>query len=316
MAADRPGLPGIGLIGAGNAGRAILQALAARDRVRVYDRDPARLENLDAGCAVAPGAAVLAAEADIIILSLPSPAASLSVVNEISQAIRPGAVVLETSTVSPGDVDALQGILSPLGARVIDAAIIGGVDKLAAGNGVFLVGSPEAEAGQAGRVLRSIAEEIFFLGRRGDGMRAKLVANAVAHAAYVLLLEAGALAVAQDIPIAVFARLMERESGLMRPLTHRFNERLREGDFAGGMSTLNARKDSGLVLESARLLGVPLFAIPSAHAAYEIAVAEGLGDLDYAAMGRMWEKWLGISYFPGQDDSISKQNSKRERTVK
>lgn len=316
MAADRPGLPRIGLIGAGNAGQAILQALAAHDRLNVYDQDPARLENLDAGCAVAPSATVLAAEADIIILSLPSPAASLSVVNEISQTIRPGTVVLESSTVSPGDVDALQGILAPLGARVIDAAIIGGVDKLATGNGVFLVGSPEAEAGEAGPLLRSISEEIFFLGRRGDGMRAKLVANAVAHAAYVLLLEAGALAVAQDIPISVFARLMERESGLMRPLAHRFNERLREGDFTGGMSTLNARKDSGLVLESARLLGVPLFAIPSAHAAYEIAVAEGLGELDYAAMGRLWEKWLGISYFPNQDDPISKQNSKRERTAK
>ena len=57
-------------------------------------------------------------------------------------------------------------------------------------------------------------------------MRAKLVANAVSHSAYVLLLEAAALAVAQDIPLPVFYRLMERESGLMRPLTHRFGERL------------------------------------------------------------------------------------------
>jgi hypothetical protein len=41
---------------------------------------------------------------------------------------------------------------------------------------------------------------------------------------------------------------------------------------------------------------VPLFAIPATHAAYEIAVGEGLGELDYASMGRLWEKWLGIDF--------------------
>jgi hypothetical protein len=41
---------------------------------------------------------------------------------------------------------------------------------------------------------------------------------------------------------------------------------------------------------------VPLFAIAATHSVYEIAVAEGLGSLDYASMGRLWEKWLRISF--------------------
>ena len=40
----------------------------------------------------------------------------------------------------------------------------------------------------------------------------------------VVLVEAGALAAAQDVPVDVFYELMRRESGLMRPLTHRFGE--------------------------------------------------------------------------------------------
>jgi 3-hydroxyisobutyrate dehydrogenase-like beta-hydroxyacid dehydrogenase len=170
------------------------------------------------------------------------------------------------------------------------------VHKLAAGKGVFLIGPCEADAGAAAPVLRDIAEEIFFLNGRGDGMRAKLVANAVSHTAYVLLLEASALALKQNIPLDVFYRLMERESGLLRPLTHRFGERLRKGDFEGGMSTINARKDSGLIIDAARTLGVPLFTIAATHGAYEIAVGEGLGELDYASMGRLWENWLGIDF--------------------
>lgn len=237
-----------------------------------------------------------AAQADILLLSLPTPEASIGVAEQISEALRPCQFVIETSTVRPTDIEELNGVVARSGAALVDAAVIGGVHKLAAAKGVFLVGLPESEAGAAGAVLRGISEEIFFLNGRGDGMRAKLVANGVSHTAYVLLLEASALAAAQNIPLNVFYRLMERESGLLRPLTHRFGERLRKGDFAGGMSTINARKDSGLIIDTARALGVPLFAIAATHAVYEVAVGEGLGSLDYAAMGRLWENWLGIDF--------------------
>lgn len=292
--------PSIGIIGLGNAGQALAKALSGEHVLHLFDRAPGQAEQAAGLCAkipvIAATAADCAATADLLLLSLPTPEASRVVAGQIADAIRPGALVVETSTVRPEDIEDIHAILSPKGATLIDAAVIGGVHKLAAGKGVFLVGPPEAEVGAVAAVLGGIAEEIFFLKERGDGMRAKLVANAVSHTAYVLLLEAGALAAAQNIPLDVFQRLMERESGLLRPLTHRFGERLRNGDFAGGMSTINARKDSGLIIDTARALGVPLFSIPATHAAYEIAVGEGLGELDYASMGRLWENWLGIDF--------------------
>jgi hypothetical protein len=39
-----------------------------------------------------------------------------------------------------------------------------------------------------------------------------------------------------------------------------------------------------------------MFATQAAHAAYEVAVREGLGSLDYASLGTLWEKWLGFSF--------------------
>jgi 3-hydroxyisobutyrate dehydrogenase-like beta-hydroxyacid dehydrogenase len=112
----------------------------------------------------------------------------------------------------------------------------------------------------------------------------------------VVLVEAAALSAAQDIPMDVFYELMRRESGLMRPLTHRVAERIFKRDFDGGMSTANARKDSALAMEVARDLGVPLFAISAAHTAYEIAMREGLERKDYSAMATLWEKWVGVSF--------------------
>ncbi len=295
----------IGLIGLGNAGTALLTALSRQAVVTVFDRDPGRHAAVGSACGMGPviaeSAAALAGACDIVILSLPTPEASLTVGQQILVALQPGATVIETSTVSPDDVAALASLVEPSGARVIDAAIVGGVAKLSAGQGVFLVGSPEKEAGPAGEMLRSIAEELFFLPRQGDGMRAKVSVNAVAHAVYAVIVEAGALALAQGIPVEVYQRLLLRESGLMRPLTHRFSERLRNADFAGGMPTVNARKDSGLALAAARELGVEVPTLGAAHELYEKAVAAGLGELDYASLGTLWEKALGIS-FSGAND--------------
>lgn len=294
------GEPRIGLIGLGNAGAALLQALSAHFPVYVHDRDASLFADVSAPCRHAPilaaSAADLAAAADIIILSLPTPTASLSVAREIVDRLGPGKTVVESSTVSPEDVEALHGLLSPSGARVIDIPLVGGVHKLAEGQAVFLVGASEAEAGSAGEVFRRIAGEIFFLGARAAGMRTKLIVNGVAHAVYVVLMEAGALAAAQDIPMDTLYRILERESGLMRPLTHRFGERLLAHDFSGGMSTANARKDSALVLDTARQLGVPLFATAAAHSVYELAMREGLAGQDYASIGTLWEKWLGFVF--------------------
>jgi 3-hydroxyisobutyrate dehydrogenase-like beta-hydroxyacid dehydrogenase len=290
----------IGLIGLGNAGQAILQPLSASVSVHVFDRNTERYRDLPAICQQAPiietSAAELAKACDLIIFSLPTPAASLSVAEEICTALKPQAIILETSTVRPEDVEAVHTIIAATGARVVDAAVVGGVHKLAQGKGVFLAGVPEEDAGIVGVVLRKMAEEILFLGARGDGMRTKLIVNGVAHAAYVVLLEAGALAAKQNIPLTVLYKLLARESGLMRPLTHRFGERLRAGNFDGGMSTNNAHKDSGLILDVAHKLGVPLFATEAAHGVYEKAIAEGLGTLDYASVGKLWEKWLGVSF--------------------
>jgi len=290
----------VGLIGVGSAGAALAQALSKAHDLWLYDRDPTRLESvadlLNRAPAIAGSAAGLAAACDLVIFSLPTPAASRAVAEEIRDAVRPGMVVLETSTVAPEDVEAVHETLAAAGVRVLDAAVVGGVGKLAKGEGVFLLGASEADAGLAGEVLGAIAEEVFFLGRRGGGMRAKVAVNAVAHAVYVVLAEAAALAAAQGVPVDVFEALMTRESGLLRPLTHRFSERLRSHDFEGGMSTRNALKDSALALAAAKALGAPLFAISAAHEAYERAAREGLEDLDYAAVGTLWERWLGISF--------------------
>jgi 3-hydroxyisobutyrate dehydrogenase-like beta-hydroxyacid dehydrogenase len=293
--------PQIALVGLGNAGQALLTALARHWKVHAFD---IAAESCRAATQLGPHVPVIATsaaeavtEADVVILSLPSPAASLAVAADIGPVLAKGAVVVETSTVAPGDVEALHRLVARSGCQAVDAAIVGGTAKLAAGQGTFLVGSPQDEAALAGLVLGRIAEEVVFLAKRGDGMRAKLAVNAVAHAVYVVLVEAGALAAAQGIPTGVYQRLLERESGLMRPLTHRFAQRLRKRDFSGGMAVTNARKDSALAMAAAQESGVRFETIGAAHAAYERAITAGMGGEDYASIAKLWESESGIAFF-------------------
>ncbi|MGB3069217.1 MAG: NAD(P)-dependent oxidoreductase [Ottowia sp.] len=287
----------LGIIGFGQVGQAMAKVLTRSHSVTIFDlrTDQCRAHPLveNGDVTLASSSAALVDASDIVILCLPTPEASHAVAAHISGAMRPGLIVMETSTVTPQDVAALDAVLSPGGARVVDTAVIGGIHALSSGQAVFLVGAAQDDSDPISAVLKQLAAEVFYLNRQGGGMRAKLVANAVSHGVYVVLSEAIAVATAQDIPMSVIYRLLARESGLSRPLTHRIGERLFNGNFAGGMSTANARKDSKLFLETAHELKVPVFAIQAAHSVYEIAACEGMAADDYAIVATLWEKWIG-----------------------
>lgn len=289
--------PRIGLIGLGNAGLALGTPLARKFTLVGYDRSEERRQlAANAGFTVASSAAEVSRQCEIVLLSLPTPAASLAAAEELAQGSLAGRLIIETSTVGPHDIENLQTIAAAHAATVVDSAIIGGVHKLAEGRTTFLVGASEADYARAKPVLECAAEEIFYLGRTGNGMRAKLVNNAIAHTTMVMLMEGAALAAKAGVPMDLFYKLMTRESGLTRPLTHRFGERILQQDFEGGMPTANARKDSVLILELARELGVPMFTMQASHTVYEIAGHEGLDRLDYASISKLWEGWLGVKF--------------------
>ena len=287
----------VGLIGLGNAGAALAEALLRRTRVVGYDIDAARTD-LATGLGVecVPSVTAVAAQAQAVILSLPKPDISLSVVRTLADAEVSPAQVIETSTVTPKVARALHDICRAAGIGFVDAAIGGGVQSMAAGEVTFLVGGAAADVAAARPVLDLLARQIHHLGPIGAGSGAKVVNNGVMHALMVVLIEAGAMAKQLGIAMPTLVEILGRSDGIMRPLQHRFGDRMLHADYAGGMSVSNARKDSTLALETAQDLGVPLFATLAAHTPYEIAEALGQGDLDYASLAKLWEDWCGIDF--------------------
>jgi 3-hydroxyisobutyrate dehydrogenase-like beta-hydroxyacid dehydrogenase len=287
----------IGQVGLGNMGAAVASRLVRYGRVLGFDLGQQQREDAALlGVEVVTDLAGVA-EAPAVVLSLPSPKASLSVTRALSQLLAPGAIVIETSTVNPGDMEDLHAVLSPAGIRLVDAAILSGVGGMSAGISTLLTGGAEADLAEVEPILAAMSGRIIRFGELGAGMAAKVINNAVAHAVFVVLAEAAALGATSGVDVAkVMDLLGDPEAGLTRPLTHRMQERVARAWYDGGMPTDAARKDSTLALALAQANGVPLFAIQGAHTAYELAVTAGLARQDYAALATLWEQWTGTSF--------------------
>jgi 3-hydroxyisobutyrate dehydrogenase len=287
----------IGVIGLGNMGLAVASRL--NDRFEVLGSDLSADRQAEAR---AVGIEVvefdeLTARCATVLLSLPHPSASLAVAANIARA--PGKVtrVLETSTVTPRDILATKAALERGGVALIDAAILSGVAQMRTGTAGLVISGDPAHIALLTPVFDALTAKQTVLGASGTAMAAKVINNAVAHVAMVLLSEAMAMAKATGLdPQVVVDILAAPDGGLMRPLTHRIAERVFSGQYEGGMSLEAARKDSVLAQQLAQDEGIPIFTIPAAHSVYEMAVSAGWAREDYAALAKLWENWTSRSF--------------------
>lgn len=287
----------VGIIGLGNAGSALATALSGKMPLYGYDVNQARRQVVAAlAIECTDSMAALGSQVSAVVLSLPKPEISKATVAQLLALAAGPHLIIETSTITPNVAQELDAMCQARQVSFVDAAIAGGVAGMAAGSTTFLVGGREADYARALPILEAMSETVMHLGPVGTGMGAKVVVNAVLHALMVVLIEAGAMASKQGIALPTLIDILRREEGMMRPLTHRVQERMLGGNYRGGMSVSNARKDSTLALEMAQQLGVPLFAIQASHTPYEIAASGGMGELDYAALATLWEKWAGVKF--------------------
>ncbi|SOE48143.1 NAD(P)-dependent oxidoreductase [Orrella dioscoreae] len=283
----------VAVYGLGNMGYLVAERIASQFTTKVADLDAAQVRRAQERFKAVPivGPDDLG-DVDVVVLSLPSPAISLTVLDQIAARLPKHAVVLETSTVNPKDIHASRKLLEKFGLRLVDASVMAGVSQMKAGTAMLLMGGDAQAVADARPVLDAIAPKQIYFGDSGAGAAAKVINNAVAHAVMVVVAEAGSLATASGVSIEKLVGLLsDPQMGLHRPLTHRYAERIVQGNYEGGMPLDAARKDSVLALELAQTLGVPLFAIQGSHTIYDIAVAAGHGRDDYAAIAKVWADW-------------------------
>ena len=177
----------IGFIGLGVMGAPMAGHLArAGHRLTLLDADPALAPRLAAqfggACRAVETPAAVAAASDIVITMLPNG----SVVQQVAlgehgliAGLRPGALLLDTSSAEPWLTQATAQALAAKGATVVDAPVSGAAWGAAEANLVFMVGGSAANVARVRPLLDRMGRAVFHLGEVGAGHAMKCLNNLI-----------------------------------------------------------------------------------------------------------------------------------------
>jgi 3-hydroxyisobutyrate dehydrogenase len=172
----------IGLIGVGRMGFAMAQNLiAAGYSVTGYRRSAMDAFVTAGGIAAASPAEVVAAS-DLVFTCLPDNNAvrhALERSDGILQALKPGQIVVETTSLPPEDKRAHAGAIAGAGGVMLDCPVSGTPGMLKAGRGAFFVSGDRATANSINDVLETICPRATWVGDIGAGAATKSVATAL-----------------------------------------------------------------------------------------------------------------------------------------
>ena len=281
---QRIALLGLGTMGAGMAANWLTKGFP----LSVWNRSAVKAQTLAGKGAKAAATPRDAAEgADCIVAMVADDAASRSVWLGNDGALagaKPGAVVVESSTLTPDWVRELAGHARAKGCGFLDAPVGGSRQAAASGELRLFVGGDAATLDKARPALAAIASTIDLLGPAGQGATWKLINNQLIAAQVAALAEALDVARKAGFRPEQISSLIVNGAALS-PIVKLKLPRMLERDYDQtdfGLSLM--LKDARYAAALAQALGTPADMISAAVNAFSRAEAKGLGAKDFAAV--------------------------------
>jgi 3-hydroxyisobutyrate dehydrogenase-like beta-hydroxyacid dehydrogenase len=273
------------LIGLGNMGSAFSERLLdAGYDLSVYNRSRDKAERLaDRGASVAGSAAELAAEADVVLTSLPDDAALESVAESVIDAARPGTVLADTSTVSPEASARVAARAGRASVEYLRSPVSGNPVVVRAGNVAFIVSGPPAALEAAEPVLRAIGSTVHVVGDAEQARVVKLATNLIIAGLAELLAEALVLGESSGVSRAALLETIG-ESAAGAPFVKYKTEPLLRDDYSATFTSALMEKDLDLVLGAAAASGVQLPLAGELKQLVHSTVEAGYADDDFMAL--------------------------------
>ncbi|MCY3805073.1 MAG: NAD(P)-dependent oxidoreductase [bacterium] len=284
--------PRVGFVGLGNMGWPMAAHVAAAGLpLRVHNRTRSKaeafVEHVGGDVRICETPAEAAAGSDAVLSIVSDDAAATEVFtgpDGVAAGIAPGAVGVEMSTISPGCVRRLAGVMESVGASLVDAPAGGSVSTAEAGVLLMIAGGGATAVEQARPALEPFSGRIAHVGGQGSGAAMKLALNTLVHGlvnsvAEGLVLAEGA-GIDRQVAYDVFAA-----SPLGSPFfQYRRDWYERPGTQPAIFRLDLAIKDLRLALDLAAEVGLDLPQIASNHGALQAASAAGFGDYDVAGV--------------------------------
>lgn len=280
----------VGIVGLGLLGHAVAsRLLTAGHEVVGYDVVPARNDALKTlgGQPVASAPAVAAAS-DGVCTILPSLAAVEEAIlgaDGVLSALGPGRTVLQMSTISPSLSERLAREVTAKGVEFLDCPVSGTSAMVAQGNGVFYGGGERAVFERWKPVLESVLARAVYVGRAGQAMALKLVANLLVGLHSAAAAEALTMARRCGLDTGVALDVLAGGAAGSRMIEVRGPMIVRD-EFPAQMKLELFMKDLHLIQEAAAAAGAPTPLTDVAERLYAAVSAAGHGAEDLAVVAR------------------------------
>ena len=284
----------VGVVGLGLLGHAVAARLiAAGQRVIGYDVVSARGAALKAlGGEAAASVAAVAAKAELVCTLLPSLAAVEDVIlgaDGIAKAARAGTTVVQMSTISPTLTERLAREVTARDLGFLDCPVSGTSGMVERGQGVIFVGGERALFDRWRAVLDVILPRPIHVGRAGQAMTLKLVANLLVALHSAAAAEALTMARRAGLDLGLVLEVLGSGAATSRMLEVR-GPLIAKGEFPAQMKLDLFMKDLHLIQDAARDVGAPLPLTDVAERLYGRVASEGHGGEDLAVVVRAIER--------------------------
>lgn len=241
------------------------------------------------GVIAAGSPAELARDCDVVFLCVSADRDMLDLVEAIAPDLRPGSVVVDTSTVAPTTAKSAASALASNGVHFVDAPLTGGVEGAKNGTLSVLVGGDTDVVERIRPLLETFGKRVTRFGPVGAGQATKAV-NQVMVAGIAEAVCEG-LALARHLQLdtdAVVDTLGNGAAGSW--FMDKRGRTMLAGRFDVGFKLRLLHKDLGILQAIGEEIGMPLPTVCRARADFGALMESGHGDEDISALIRLKQK--------------------------
>ncbi|NGP19111.1 2-hydroxy-3-oxopropionate reductase [Devosia aurantiaca] len=282
----------IGFIGLGVMGRPMAgHLIAAGHDVAINRVKPVSQFLVEQGAKAAESAQAAVTDAEVVILMLPDTPDVENILfgkDGIVDALRPGTLVIDMSSISPVATKEFAEKVKAKGCDYLDAPVSGG--EVGAKNAALtiMVGGSEEAFARALPLFEKMGKNINRVGEVGDGQTAKVANQIIVGLTIQAVAEALLFAKkAGADPSKVREALMGGFAASRILEVH--GDRMNKRTFDPGFRLRLHRKDLTLALDAARSLDLALPNTASTAQLMSAALAQGDGDKDHSGLIRTLE---------------------------
>lgn len=288
----------IAFIGLGTMGAPMARnLLGAGFGLSVHNRSREKEEPLAAlGARRAESPRAAAEGADVVITNVSdTPDVEAVVLGEhgAMHGMKPGSVLVDVSTISPGATRRIAEALAERGVEMLDAPVSGGSEGAEKGTLSIMVGGKPEVFARLKPVLENMGRTVTHVGPVGSGQLTKAINQVIIAGTYAAVAEGLTIGLAAGLDLEAVQSAVAGGAAGSWVLSNRAQNMIRNR-YPLGFRTRLHLKDLGIALDAARELGASLPVAAYVAQLETSLVGRGYGDEDVSNLARVVREQAGL----------------------